>query len=439
MSLARHFFLSMKTKKQPKNIIVFVHKVSEEYINIIRKYQKDHKIKYRIALLTDIKQNDRKNIIKTAKATDIHMSCDTRSDLEIQKMLLPYEGQILAITGRGDHSAPILSRIIPHVPYLRTTTPQSLKWATDKILMRRRFRTYDKKITPNYILVKDSSKKTLQKIEARVGYPAIVKPTGLGESKLVTIVYHKEELEKTLKRIFRTINITYRRSSGNWEPKVLVEQFMEGDMYSFDAHVTSRGKVYFCPPVHIKTGRSIGFDDFFGYAQMTPTLLKKDSIRAAEEVATKGIHALGLRSTSAHIELMKMESGWKVIELGPRLGGFRQDLYALSYDINLNMNDIKIRIPEKIELSKKVKGFSIAMKFFAKKEGRLSKLGGILKAQTLDSFHKITINKKIGQVCRYAKNGGGSVFNIILFNKNRPKLLADVRRLEQMIKIETKI
>ncbi len=425
------------TTKPKKNIIIFVHKIPEGIIDIIRKYQKENKIKYRIALITDVKQNNDEKIKKTLKEIDLHLSCDTHSDTEIQKMLLPYENQILAITGRGDRSAPILSRVIPHVPYLRTTTPQSLIWSTNKILMRRRFKIYDSKITPRYLLVKDLGKNTIQEIETRIGYPAIVKPTGLDESKLVTIVYHREELEKTLKRIFRTIKSAYKKSNGNWEPKVLVEQFMEGDMYSIDAHVTSRGKACFCPLVHIKTGRSVGFDDFFGYAQMTPTLLKKTSVAAAQKVAEKAIHALGLRSTSVHVELMKMENSWKVIELGPRLGGFRHDLYELSYGINLTMNDIKIRIPEKIYIPRKVKGFSVAMKFFAKKEGKLTQLGGVRKAQNLESFYKISVNKKLGQLCRYAKNGGGSVFNITLFNKNRPKLLADIRRLEQMIKIET--
>lgn len=420
-----------------KNIILFVYKIPEGTLEAIRLYEKKHSIKYRIALLTDTKQKFSKKIKKTLASIDLHLFCDTHSDTEIQKILLPYEEEILAITGRGDNGIPLLSRIIPHVPYLRTSTPQSLKWATDKIWMRRRFSVYDKKITPSYTLVQNLSQSTIKKIEQKVGYPAIVKPTGLGESKLVTIVYHREELEKTLRRIFRTIKSTYKKFDGIWEPKILVEQFMEGEMYSFDAHVTSRGKVYFCPPVHIKTGRSIGFDDFFGYAQMTPTILKKTSIEAAEKVATKAIHALALRSTSVHIELMKMESGWKVIELGPRLGGFRQDLYMMSYGINLTMNDIKVRIPEKLELPKKVLGTSIAMKFFAKKEGILKNLIGIKKAQTLKSFKKITINKKLGSRCKYAKNGGASVFNIILHNKDRSKLLADVRRLEQIIRIET--
>jgi len=40
-------------------------------------------------------------------------------------------------------------------------------------------------------------------------------------------------------------------------------------------------------------------------------------------------------------------------------------------------------------------------------------------------------------MCRFAKHGGKSVFNVILFNKDRSKLLADKRRIEKMIEIVT--
>ncbi len=284
--------------------------------------------------------------------------------------------------------------------------------------------------------VKDTSDQTLQAIEEKIGFPLMVKPTGLAASRLVSVCFHKEELAKTLRTVFRKINTAYKETGGTWEPKVLVEQFMEGNMYSIDAYVTSRGKVYFCPMVHVKTGRSIGFDDFFGYLQSTPTLLKKKNVLDAEATATDAIHALALRSTSAHIELMKTEIGWKIIEVGARIGGFRQMMYELSFGINHTMNDILIRVPEKPQIGRKAKGHSASLKFFSKKEGHLTKLLGIKKTRELESFKKIYVHKKIGSKCTYAKHGGSSVFDIILFNENRAKLLADIRRLELMIKIE---
>lgn len=212
---------------------------------------------------------------------------------------------------------------------------------------------------------------------------------------------------------------------------------MEGDMYSIDGYVTSRGDISFCPMVYIKTGKRIGFDDFFGYQQMTPTKLKKSSIAAAEEVAVKAIRALGLRSTTVHIEFIKTEEGFKVIELAPRMGGFRHSLYNLSQGIDHSLNDFLVRLPKKINLPKKGKGYAAAFKFFAKKEGKLTKLLGLKKIKKLDSFIFLKRNKEIGDMCLYAKNGGQSVFNLVLFNKERSDLLADIRRAEKNIKIVT--
>ena len=63
---------------------------------------------------------------------------------------------------------------------------------------------------------------------------------------------------------------------------------------------------------------------------------------------------------------------------------------------------------------------------------------GIKKIETLNSFHSITINKKVGDRSIFAKNGGRSVFNVVFYNADRSKLLADIRRLEKMVHIKIK-
>ena len=170
---------------------------------------------------------------------------------------------------------------------------------------------------------------------------------------------------------------------------------------------------------------------------MTPTLLKKESIAAAEEVAGKAVHALALRSTTAHIELMRLETGWKVIELGPRVGGFRHKMYELSYGMDHSWNDILIHIPRTPVIPRKLKGYSATMKFFAKEEGILAQLKGIQRIQRLKSCVDVKVNKKIGDKCLYAKNGGKCVLELTVFNPSRSELLADVRRAEQELVIKT--
>lgn len=421
-----------------KNIILFVEDVPKKFFDDLRDYTKKTNETFRVAVIRDEKiPLSKKDVEFFAKNSIIDIPCNVTDSESIQKALLLYQEELLAITCRGEVHVDLFAKIVPNVPYLRTPTSESLLWSCDKIKMRKRFRVHNKSISPNFLVVKDDSPEMIQKIKEKIGFPLIIKPSNLAVSLLVSICFHEEELEASIKKVFKKIRRVGEENGRAEVPRVLVEQFMEGEMYSVDAYVNSKGVVYFCPFVHIKTGRAIGFDDFFGYQQITPTLLKKTSIEAAEAVAEDAVHALGLRSSTAHIELMRTEDGWKVIEVGPRIGGFRRDLYQMSYGINHAMNDVLIRMPRTPIIPKKVKGYSAAMKFFPKQEGILTNLTGILKIQELKSFKKVTINKKIGDKCLFAKNGGASICNIILFNPLRSELLADIRRIESTLIIKT--
>lgn len=419
-----------------KNIILYVGHTSKKMLAPVRQITKKS---YRFMILVD-QTTIKQKIKEYATYFDIVITCDFQSSESISEAVLPYESELLVATCRGDSKIPEFARVIPHIPYLRTPTSESLRWAVNKVYMRKRFRLYNPKIGPKYIMVTDNGMETIKNIEEKIGFPLVVKPSGLAQSMLVTICYHTEELQKALYHVFRKVEKLHKEFKAHdtdISPKVLVEEFMEGDMYSIDGYVNSRGTMYFCPPVKIKTGKEIGFDDFFGYQQITPTKLTAEEIKKAEHVGTQATHALGLRSTTVHIEFIKTARGWKVIEIGPRIGGFRDELYKLSYGIEHGLNDILVRMPQKPIIPKKVLGHSVAMKFFAKKEGVITKISGIKKIQTLESFHSITINKKIGDKAVFAKNGGKSIFNITLFNKERSHLLADIRRLEKIINIAT--
>jgi biotin carboxylase len=191
-----------------------------------------------------------------------------------------------------------------------------------------------------------------------------------------------------------------------------------------------------CPLVKQITAKKIGHDDFYNYLQITPPVFKKETIERAQLVAEKAIHALGLRSTVTHTELMKIDDEWKVVEIGARMGGFRDELHKLTCGIDHALNDILVRIPAKTSLPKKCHGYACAMKWFAAKEGQIVEMKGIKKIEQLESFHRIDVNKKIGDKAVFARNGGRSVFNLFLKNAERSKLLADIRRAEQLVEIK---
>ncbi len=419
-------------KNITKNIILFAGRVTSESVDSIRRYEKESGKKFKIASLCDVSLVDP----KASDGVDILISWDGKSDETLKEALSEYKDKVIALTCRGEKNIPLLKKIIRFFPNLNTPSVDSLTWSTDKVQMRKKFNAYDPKITPKFMLVENYKKSTLKKIKDKIGYPVVVKPAGLQASLLVSVCFYEEELERTLKAIDKKIKSVYSELKNKNLPKILVEQFMEGEIYSTDVYVDKNKSAYFTPFVHSKNGRSIGFDDFFEYQLITPSGLNKNSQEGAREVAKKAIKALDLFNISAHIELMKTEDGWKVIEVGPRIGGFRNQMYAFSYDINHLMNDILNRMGRKPIIPKKVLAHTAVIQFYAKKEGTLKKINGVKKIQELSSFKKIKLNKKNGDMCKFAKNGGGSICYVILSNSNKSDLLGDLRRVEQYISLE---
>lgn len=427
--------MSEKSWKAGRDIIAFITSVNEETNNIIHA-QKNHEGKpLKTACIVD--KSKKRTTAHDDVEPDILIEDDFKSTESILKALLPYRERFLGITCRGEVNIESFIKVIPHLPYLRTPSESSLSACIDKIAMRKLLRAYDKKITPKFTVVHDSKKETIENIENKVGYPLVIKPASLAASLLVSICYHREELETELRRTLRKINSLYKERGMSKVPQILVEQFMEGDMYSIDCYISSRGKIEYTPLVRVQTGRSIGFDDFFGYSRITPTTLSKTEIAAAQAVSKSCIHAIGLRNSTAHIELMKTDSGWKIIEMGARMGGYRHIMYQLSYGINHALNDVYNRIPYKFSVPTKVKSHTAVLEFFAREEGHLTKISGVRRAQKLASMKKLNVYVKEGEMCTYAKHGGKRVISAVLSNPKRPNLLADIRRLEKMIVIET--
>lgn len=421
-------------KADSKNIIAFVMSAHGSSVRSVEKYAEDTKSDYRLMLIWDNKTPLPPKIDRF----DIVLQIDFTKPSKISEALFPYQNELLAITCRTETNIARFAKIIPHVPYLRTPTSDSLSWSTDKYEMRKRFKVYDPKMTPRFTLIKDVSEKESKRLIEKIGFPMIIKPANLSGSLFVSICYHEDELKKSLATCFRKIRKAYEKDKRLEEPKILAEEYMEGDIYSIDSYVNSRGGIYHLPLVRVKTGKDIGHQDFYGYLQMTPTILKRDTIARAEHVAETAIHALGLRSTTAHTELMKIDGEFKVIEVGPRMGGARDKLYSLSCNIDHPLNDILIRIPRKPKIPKKCSGTAVYMKWFLPKEGVITSMTGIKKIEQLESFVKIEINKKIGDRAVFARNGGKSVFNLYMSNTNRGALLADIRRMEQLVKIKIK-
>jgi len=425
----------IRDKDKDKDIVLFIGKVSNDHINAVKKFQELLGRKLRVGLITTLNKKISKDV---EDKIDILIHCNMDKGSLIEDALLKYRNQVLTLQAKYEYSIELLTRVAPYFPYLRLPNNRSLKIANDKLEMRRTFRKYYPKISPKYIHVKKYSESIIKDIIKEVGFPCVIKPTNLSQSKLIINCFYKEELEKNLKEVMRKINSLYKKAAVENPPQIIVEEFMEGQMYSIDVYVNSYGKMYFTPVIDIKTGKDAGYDDLFMYTQITPSVLDKEEVKNAQDAVTKGVHAVGLKSTTVHVELMKTPKGWKIIELAARPGGFREEIFHYSYGFSHHLNDLLIHLGNKPIIKKKAKKHVVFMKFWPKKPGKIVKLKGLKKAKELKTLVKFRQHKKIGDYAGLSKHGHLSVVGFTLAAKSRSELLGEIRKLEKWVIIETK-
>jgi|AntAceMinimDraft_6_1070360.scaffolds.fasta_scaffold06944_3 hypothetical protein len=415
--------------KVRKKYIVFVGGISSLAKSTLLEYIEKNNKKWELLILQDKGKNHIENSYEI----------DCQNSETIIKFVSEYGDAILCVTARGEKNIPLFQKIIPYLPeHVLTPTVESLIKATEKTEMRKAFKKFNPKITPKFAILKTGSKEEIESKVQKFDFPILVKPAGLAQARLVQAAYYPNELEQIVRDINKKMARLYAQLKGRGEQHILIEEIVEGDQFSVDIFIEALGTIHFAPFVRYTTGNQKGFDDFFSYEQTTPARISSESVEKAREVISQGVMALGLKCSSGHVELIRNKEGeWKIVEIGPRLGGFRSILYKKSFDIDLDIQDLNVRMGKKIILPRKKIGYTSFIKFFAKEEGIIVSMLGTKKAQYLPSFLGIDQHLKIGDKAEFAKNGGHAVFVIRLFNKDKKQFTEDKRKLEKMIHIKT--
>lgn len=424
----------MTPKKSIKNIILFVGNTNSNHVKFVKSLEKHLNREFRIGLITGPQRKVSKEV---EKGLDFLFRCNLKRTDLIYNALKEIKTDIACVICRYEFAMPAYSRIINLFPYLKLPTPLSVDITNDKVETRKLLTKYTPKLTPKFQVVKTISKNSVKRLIKEVGLPLIIKPASLSKSQLMTICYFEDEVETGLEDVFKKIKNLYKRNQVEKDPVVLVEQFMEGPMYSIDAYINSLGTLYHTPVVEIKTGKDAGYDDVFMYTQITPSVLEKAEEAKAHYAIERAAHAIGIRSSTIHAEIMKTEKGWKIIEIGLRPGGFRDELLHNSYKIRHTVNDFLIHMGKKPVIKRKVLNHTCFIKFWPNKAGKLKAIKGLTSVKKMSSVLKVRQGKKIGDFAGLSKNGHMYVIAFTVTGKTRSDLLGNIRKIEKTIEIQT--
>lgn len=368
------------------------------------------------------------------KVTHI-LNCDFDNRESIAAVLSPYVDNIVAVVCRGDKQVQYLRRVIPMLPKkLLLASVEALETSTNKKLMRKVFTANHPQITPKYIQVSDASDASIRQVMQHMDFPVIIKPTQLASSLLIQSCADQDALTRDLQRTFASIAEIYKKEERMEQPQVIVEEYLQGDFYSIDAYVDADGVVACCPPIAYIPAKQIGIDDFFLYKRFLPTNLTPEQVTDANQATKQAILAIGLRNSTAHVEMVLTSRGWKIIELGPRVGRFRQDMYMYGYKIDHSYNDIKIHLGLPMNIPTQLVNYVAAYSIYPDREGELIELAGWEELMG----NSLVVSKRLfaqpGDLCRPAKFGGHALAELIIACEDQQAFFDLVNYVETHVK-----
>ena len=426
-------------KKQEKNIILFVGDVFNINVDDVENFEKSQKRRFRTALLTshDLDLNKKAKQKGVEKRIDFILRCNTKNVAEIKKVIMPIKNEVAIVFCYFESWMPLYSRLVKLLPNVNMPSEKSLKICNSKLEMRKKFTKYYPKMSPKFMLVNEFQ--NAEEVAKKIGFPCITKPLNLTKSRLVIKSNNSEELRNNLKHSFKKIEEVYKKVNSESSPMIIAEEYMAGELYSIDAYINPKGKIYLTPIVRVITGEDIGIDDFFNYYRVTPADISKKEEEKAQEVTINSIKATGPTSVTIHCELMRTFKGfWKVVEIQTRPGGYRNEMLNLSFGIKHQENDFLNKMGKKPKIPKKIKSYTAVFEIFPEREGKLVSIEGLRKIKKIKSFQRYQQIKKIGSICGYSKNGHIYVLLVVLNNYNKNILYRDIEKIKDIIKINVK-
>ncbi len=308
--------------------------------------------------------------------------------------------------------------------YIPSISEYSAQKSIDKILMRHAFLTYDPQISPSFTVLHNLN--DAFQFGNQFGYPFMIKPANLQKSLLVTKIESKLDVQKQYSFIEKNISSIYTKENRTQEPRVLAEEFLNGSLHSVQTFANSDGSVIcFGDPIDLYNAQYRQTDDSHIFARISPSILSQKHKNQLNDIAIKATKALRLTSTPGHVELILTKSGPKVVEVGPRIGGYRTRLYQLSQNLNLNEALVKNALGVDIIQKEISHIFTAIIELFPKNDGFFDKIANMTDVLNLKSYYYHSIKKTPSELIGLAKNGYRATCVIIIKNSNKDQFMRD--------------
>lgn len=292
--------------------------------------------------------------------------------------------------------------------------------ATDKFEMIKAFKECYVE-SPWYYMIYNLDE--LMKLESKLSYPCIMKPTDNAGSHGVVLVNNFSELISNY-----DFSLKNSRHGG-----VIIEEYLAGEEVSVEVMVVN-GDVNI---IQITDKITTGAPHFVEMGHTQPSRKSADIQNQIKILAEKAIKSIGVDNGPCHVEMMVTDRGPVMIELGARMGGdnITTHLVPLSTGIDMTEASIHVALGETPVITPKINKGS-AIRYICATSGTIKSINGIDEARKIPGVTEVTMTKHPGDASTAIACSNDRIGFVIAQGKDADDAAEICEKALKMIKIE---
>jgi biotin carboxylase len=310
-------------------------------------------------------------------------------------------------------------------------SPATAAALTDKARQRRVLADAGLDIPPCYLVRPGQSEAELSAVEAKVGWPAILKPRSAQGSRCTFLVRDGAELEKLLDALGPG------RSGMVLEGYLADDPARDSDPYA--GYVSVESVVANGAISHLAlTGRFPLAENFRETGFFIPAALDAESRSAVLDLATQAIEALGVRTGCLHTEVKFTPDGPRIIEVNGRAGGGVPEMLQRAAGVSLLALTLRVALGELVSVDGPLATDRIGYRFFLQPptvSATVTAIEGINDFTAHAGVDTVSLHQGPGAALDWRDGSGNHIVAVVGSAEDEEQLQAAYRLLHQEVTV----
>jgi hypothetical protein len=176
--------------------------------------------------------------------------------------------------------------------------------------------------------------------------------------------------------------------------------------------------------------------DFHVAVRHIPAEVSANDRERALGAVRETVQALGLKATPLHVDMVLTKNRTTVLDVGPRIGGYRSEMMDLAHGCPLDPLNLDLAMGGTPKWQKRLNHGVAVVEVFPPQTGRLAAILGVEQVKSFPSFRRFQQRIPLGETVGWARDGFRCPIFIVLAHPDHGQVRRDVAALRRVLHLE---